>query len=62
MSHLVGHVLPAPEPLWVDTDLGQEEVCSSQEVTESLVVDGTLQNQLGTFTMFSNLHWQRHPQ
>ena len=43
MSHLVGHVLPAPEPLWVDTDLGQEEVCSSKEVTESLVVYGTLQ-------------------
>jgi len=35
-------VLPASEPLWVDTNLGQEEVCSSKEVTKSLVVDGTL--------------------
>jgi hypothetical protein len=42
MSHLVRHVLPTPEPLWVDTNLGQEEVSSSKEVTESLVVDGAL--------------------
>jgi hypothetical protein len=42
MSHLIGHVLPTPEPLWVDANLGQEEVCSSEEVTESLVVDGAL--------------------
>ena len=42
MSHLVGHVLPAPQPLWVDTDLDQEELSSSKEITKSLVVDNTL--------------------
>lgn len=39
MGHLVGHVLSESESLGVDTNLDQEQVDSSNEVTESLVVD-----------------------
>ena len=42
MSHLIGHVLPAPQPLWVDTNLDQKELSSSKEITKSLVIDNTL--------------------
>lgn len=42
MSHLVRHVLPASQSLGVDSDLGQEQVDSSQEVPQGLVVDDTL--------------------
>lgn len=42
MGHLVGHVLSTPETFGVDTDLCQEEVSPSQEVSEGLVVDDSL--------------------
>lgn len=44
MGHFVGHVLPASQTFGVDTDLGQEEVNSTQEVSQSLVVDDTLRS------------------
>lgn len=44
MGHFVSHVLPASQPSRVYTDLGQEQLSSTEEVTKSLVVDDTLYN------------------
>jgi len=44
VSHLVGHVLSASQSCGVDTNLGEEELSSSKEVTEGLVVDDLLRD------------------
>lgn len=41
MGHLVGHVLSESESVGVDTNLDQEQVDSSKEVTQSLVINET---------------------
>jgi hypothetical protein len=51
MSHLVRHVLPTPQTSWVDTNLGQEQEDSSQEVSQGLVVNNSLP---------ANKHHRRH--
>jgi len=45
VSHLIRHVLPASKTLGVDTNLDKERVDSSQEVSQSFVVDGSLRAQ-----------------
>jgi hypothetical protein len=42
MGHFVAHVLSATQFLGIDTDLFQEELYSTQEVTQGLVVDDFL--------------------
>ena len=42
VSHFIRHVLPASKTLGVDTDLDEERVDSSQEVSQSFVVNGSL--------------------
>lgn len=42
MGHLIRHVLTTSHPLWVDTDLDQEQLNPSQKVSESLVIDDFL--------------------
>lgn len=44
MSHFVSHVLPAPQPSRVYTNLGQEQLSSTEEVTKGLIIDDTLHN------------------
>lgn len=43
MGHFVAHVLSAPQFLGVDTNLLQEKLYSTQEVTQGLVVDNFLE-------------------
>jgi hypothetical protein len=45
VSHFVRHVLPASKTLGVDTDLDKERVNTSQEVSQSFVVNGSLRMQ-----------------
>ena len=42
VRHLVGHVLPEPEPGRVDTDLDQEELDARHEVAQGLVGNSAL--------------------
>ena len=42
VRHLVGHVLPEPQPLLVDADLDQELLDARHEVSQGLVGDGGL--------------------
>ena len=46
VSHLVGHVLTETELCEVNTNLGQEELDTGEEVTQSLVVDEASLNSL----------------